>query len=42
MRGSHFVPDSIDLLYCHLQKIGFEKRRIIYRLYRSYIKMAKK
>ena len=22
MRGSKFVPDSIDLLYYHLQKVG--------------------
>ena len=31
MRGSEFVPDSIHLLYYHLQKIGLKKRRIIYR-----------
>ena len=30
MRGSEFVPDSIDSLYYHLQK-GAEEDRIIYR-----------
>ena len=25
MRGSEFVPDSIDLLYYHLQKIGLKR-----------------
>ena len=25
MRGSEFVPDSIDLLYYHLQKVGFKR-----------------
>ena len=25
MRGSKFVPDSIDLLYYHLQKIGLKR-----------------
>ena len=31
MRGSEFVPDSIDLLYLASSKKRFEKRRIIYR-----------
>ena len=30
MRGSEFVPDSIDSLYYHIQKRA-EKDRIIYR-----------
>ena len=25
MRGSEFVPDSIDLLYYHLQKVGLKR-----------------
>ena len=25
MRGSEFVPDSIDLLHYHLQKVGFKR-----------------
>ena len=31
MSGSEFAPDSIYLLYYHLQKVGFEKETIIYR-----------
>ena len=27
MRGSDFIPDSIDLLYYHLQKIGLKRGR---------------
>ena len=27
MRGSEFVPDSIDLLYYHLQKVGLKRVR---------------
>ena len=26
IKGSEFVPDSIDLLYYHLQKIGLKRR----------------
>ena len=25
MTGREFVPDSIDLLYCHLQKVGLKR-----------------
>ena len=27
MRGSGFVPASIDSLYCHLQKVGLKRGR---------------
>ena len=26
MRGSEFIFDSVDLFYCHLQKMGLERR----------------
>ena len=31
MRGSEFVPDSIDLLYYHLQEKGLKRGGFIYR-----------
>ena len=27
IKGREFVPDSIDLLYCHLQKVGLKRGR---------------
>ena len=32
LRGSEFIPDSVDLLYYHLQKNKFKNRRIIHKV----------
>ena len=40
MRGSKFVPDSIDLLYNHLQKIDL-KRGGLYIDFREWLENKK-